>query len=149
MNFLILHFSIILLRWCKYFSLFLSICPEHLLDLMFLLKKLEFCMCVCVYVCLCARVYVYVCINATNQSNVIIDEMLTKFQKFVNWKFKKFVTYTWRKFFTCLKFCYISSSIKILYTLKQPQKHILIGIFFNPFMPRSDKMSQKLKQTCR
>ena len=128
MNFFILHFSIILFRWCKYFSLFLSICPEYLLDLIFSLKTwiLHVRDCVRVYVFVCVRVYVYVCINVTNQNNVIIPtcstqyRVLSKFQKFVNWKFNTFVTYTWRKFFTCLKFCYISSSIKILYTLKQP-----------------------------
>ena len=35
--------------------------------------------------------------------------------------------------FTSLKSCYISSCIKMLYTLKQAQRRILIGIFFQPF----------------
>ena len=88
------------------------------------IKKLEFCvwLCVCVCVCVCACVlwmvcvmcvwsYVYVCINVTtNQNNVVITAstiqypLLANFQKFINWKFKKFVTYTWRKFLpVCLQ----------------------------------------------
>ena len=35
--------------------------------------------------------------------------------------------------FTCLKFYYISSSIKMLYTLKHSQKRLLLGIFFWQF----------------
>ena len=48
----------------------------------------------CVSVC----AYVYVCINVANQNNAIIVtyttqyRVLTKFQKFANWKFKKIVT---------------------------------------------------------
>ena len=53
------------------------------------------CVCVCVCVCMCVCAYVYVCINKTNQNIVIFAtcttqyRVLTKFQKFINWKFKK------------------------------------------------------------
>ena len=53
---------------------------------------------------------------------------VSKFQKFINWKFKKFILYMTQTF-TCLKFCYMASSIKMLCTLKQSWKRIFIGIF--------------------
>ena len=132
MNFFILHFSIILFRWCKYFSLFLSICPESLLDLMFSLKNLILHVrvyvrvCVCVRACVCVYVYVFITLIVTwivIIQKVIISTcttqypVLTKFQKFINWKYKSFLLYM-MQIFTCLNFFYISSSIKMLYTLK-------------------------------
>ena len=41
MNFLTLHFSNFIFRWCKYFSLFPSTCPESFFNLMLSLKNLN------------------------------------------------------------------------------------------------------------
>ena len=109
MNFLILYFSIILFRNCKYISLFLSICSGSLLDLMLSLKNLDFAcikfrgpvlsqlleylislrdlskklqsfnLCECVLVSLSAREYVYVSINMTNQNSVLIATCTTQY----------------------------------------------------------------------
>ena len=109
MNFLILYFSIILFRNCKYISLFLSICPGSLLDLMLSLKNLDFAcikfrgpvlsqlleylislrdlskklqsfnLCECVRVSLSAREYVYILINMTNQNSVLIATCTTQY----------------------------------------------------------------------
>ena len=72
-------------------------------------KKLQnFNLCECFYCHMCKTI-----------SRVYLQNV-TKFQKFMNWKFviiKKFVTYM-TQIFTCLKFCYIFSAIKMLYALK-------------------------------
>ena len=51
--------------------------------------------------------------------------------------------------FSCLKFCYISSSIKI-YILKQSHENAFLQTFsFNLVMPSGDKRLYKLKETYR
>ena len=96
-------------------------------------------MCLCVCVCVCA--YVFVCINVTSQNNLIVATWkntklritfrnVKKFQKFINWKLKKMYHLYKIQNFTCLKCCYISLSIKKLYTLKQSWKRVIICIFF-------------------
>ena len=142
MNFFILHFSIILFRQCKHFSLFLSICPKSLLDLMFSLKNLNFacafvrsfvracvhmCVCVCVCACVracvraCARMFMYVWMWQIKTILKLshVQRLLTKFQKLINWRFKTFVTYTWRKVLSVWNFVAFPRPLKMLYTLKQ------------------------------
>ena len=102
------------------------------------------CICACVFarVCMCTYIcaYVYVCINDKwkqcyncHMHNTVLRIYLrnvTKFQKLISWKFKEFVTNIYAVYLYLLKFCYISSSIKMLYALKQSWKSIFIGIFF-------------------
>ena len=82
------------------------------------------CVCMCVRVC----VYVYVFITLIVTWIVVIEKViistrttqypvLTQFQKFINRKYKSFLLYM-MQIITCLNFFYISSSIKMLYTLK-------------------------------
>ena len=122
MNLLTLHFQSFCLDNVNIFSLFLSICPESFLDLMFSLKNLNFtcikfrgpvlsqlcmylisrsfcvgmCLCACVCVCLykCDKSKQCYSCHMQNTISHINLRNITKFQKFINWKFKKFVTYT-------------------------------------------------------
>ena len=83
------------------------------------------CVCVCVCVCVCSCACICVCVykcakskqcyscHMQNTSRIILWNVM-KFQKYIKWKFKNFITYTRRQNFTCLKCCYISSSIKIV-----------------------------------
>ena len=107
------------------------------------------CLCACVCVCLCVRAYAYVSINETNQNSVWIATCTTQYTylSFEMWRnLKSLLTENFKnlsliyitQICTCLKFCYISSSIKILYTLKQSWKRIFIGIFFKTFMPNGN-----------
>ena len=114
------------------------------------------CVCVCVYVCVraCVRacvcgvcVRVCVCVYKCDKSKQcyschmqittsrITLRNVTKFQKFINWKSNKNYHLYTTKNFICLKCCYIFSSIKMLYALKQSwkrfyKKKILICIVF-------------------
>ena len=74
------------------------------------------------------RVYAYVYINVTNQNSVLIATCATQYTYLIieicrNLKssltgnFKNLSLIYIRQIFTRLKFCYISSSIKIFYTL--------------------------------
>ena len=105
------------------------------------------CVCTCVSMCACACTYVY--INVTNQNSVWIATCTTQYTylSFEMWRnLKSLLTENFKnlsliyitQICTCLKFCYISSSIKILYTLKQSWKRIFIGIFFKTFMPNGN-----------
>ena len=145
-----LYFSIILFRNCKYVSLFLSICPGSLLDLMLLeylislcdlSKKLQsFNLCECVRVSLSAWVCVYTykydkskqCFNCHmhNTIHIVTFEMWQNFKSSWTEKFKSLLLIYITQIFTCFKFCYNFSSIKILYTLKRFEKRIFIGIYF-------------------
>ena len=75
------------------------------------------CVCVCVY--MCARTYkcdkskTMSWLSHAKHNITYYFSKCDKIQKFINWKIKKFVTYTRRKIFNFLKFCYISSSIKV------------------------------------
>ena len=109
-------------------------------------KYVWLCVCMCMYVfacvCLCTYIwaYVYVCINDKwkqcynyHMHNAILRIYLrnvTEFQKLISWKFKEFVSNIYDAYLYLLQFCYISSSIKMLYALKQSWKSIFIGIFF-------------------
>ena len=87
--------------------------------------------CVCVCVCVCVRAYVDVCINVTSQNNVIVtackaqhhitycSSKCDEISKVNKLKISKIYHLYTTQNFTCLKCCYISSSIKLLYTLKQ------------------------------
>ena len=96
-----------------------------------LCEYLRACVCVCVSVCvcLCVRAYAYVYINEINQNSVwiatcttqytyLIFEMWRNLKSLLTENFKNLSLIYIKQIFTCLKFCYISSSIKILYTLK-------------------------------
>ena len=70
-----------------------------------------------------------------------------KLQKFLNWKLKNYHLYM-TQIFTYLKFCYISSSIKINILRQSHENGFLKAFSSNPLMPSGDKRSYKLKETC-
>ena len=100
------------------------------------------CVCVCVSVCVCECVYKYgkskQCYSCHMQFAALRIysskcDGISKVHKLKTWKI--YDLYKTQNF-TCLKCCYISSSIKMLYTLKQSWKRILICNVFLLFHAR-------------
>ena len=138
MNFFILHFQSFCLGNGNIFVLFLSISIFIRSDVF--IKTVDFwmcmrvCMClyVCMRVCVCVRAsaYVYVCINVTNQNlnfynsknyNCNMYNTISHIEKVS--KVRKLKIYIacrlyMTQIFTFLKSCYITSYIKMLYTLR-------------------------------
>ena len=154
MNFAILQFSNHFVQIMQIFQFIYLNLPRILSDI-FIRKRVYMCMCVRA----CMRAYLYVCINVANSKECYNCHMhntisriylpnVAKFQKFLNWKLKN-LSLIRDANFTCLKFCYISSSIKIQ-ILKQYHENAFLQAFsFNPAMPGGDKRSYKFKETCR
>ena len=65
-----------------------------------------------------------------NTIHIFIFEMWQNFKSSLTEKFKSLLLIYITQIFTCFKFCYNSSSIKILYALKKFLKRIFIGIYF-------------------
>ena len=86
------------------------------------------CVCVCVCVSVCGRVCLCMykcdkwkqCFNChmNNTIDVFIFEMWQNFKSSLSANLRNLSLINITQTFTCLKLCYISSSIKILYTLK-------------------------------
>ena len=136
-------------QYCINCSFAFAVFPENWKILICVSVCVRVCVCACACVCLCVRAYAYVSINETNQNSVwiatcttqytyLIFEMWRNLKSLLTENFKNLSLIYITQIFTCLKFCYISSSIKILYTLKQSWKRIFIGIFFKTFMPNGN-----------
>ena len=86
------------------------------------------CVCVCLCLCVCVRLFVRVCVcmykcgksncHMHKTMHVFIFEMWQNFQSSLTENFKNLSLINITQICTCLKFCYLSSSIKILFTLK-------------------------------
>ena len=121
------------------------------------LQNLNLCEFVCVCVCVCICVCMYKCDKSKQFFNCHMHNTIsriylwnvTKFKKVHKLKILRICHLYMTHIFTCLKACCMFLSIKMLFTLNQSWKRILIGIFFNPFMPSGDKRSYKLTPTCR
>ena len=116
------------------------------------------CVCVCVFPCECLCACMYKCGKFKTmlslphaQHNVAyLSSKCDENSTVRKLKIKTICHLYMTQIFTCLKSCYISSSIKT-YILKQSHKNafLLYAFSFNHVVSGGDKRPYKLKETCR